>query len=118
MSYEVFQRGGRQQFPTTEVKLVRVSKTGIFILNKAASSFLNSESVLLLFDREKSRVAIRPCDPETSYAVTVQQKRSATRISTHAFVKWIGNPICKVYRAEANKETAQLEFTVEYEVKP
>lgn len=115
MSYEVFTRGGRQQFPTTETKLIRVSRTGCFLLNKASTSWLKSESVLLLFDRDTKSVAIRPCSPDTEYAVTVQRRKSASRISTYAFTKWIGNPIPKVYAAQVNDDIPQLEFTVEYE---
>lgn len=114
MTFEIFQRGGSTQFPRSTEKLVRVSKTGILLLNKAAFMWLGSESALLLFDRETHSVAIRSCSPETEHAVTVQLRKAANRISVYAFLKWIGCPIPKVYKATANEESRQLEFTVEY----
>lgn len=114
MSYEIFKRGGRQQFPTTDTKLIRVSRTGCFLLNKAAYLWLKSESALLLFDKDTKSVAIRACSPDTEHAVTIQRRKSASRIATYAFYKWIEEPICKVYTAHANEEIPQLEFIVAY----
>ena len=90
MPFEVFDK---RMTPLAKAPSVTIQKRGVISLNKAAHDLLdNAETVELLFDRDRSVMALRPADDSSphAYAVRTGSKRgpgqaivSATAFTAH-----------------------------------
>lgn len=91
MPYEVFEsKSTRQGGPTISIRpdgVMRFNSDATAILKKMGTS-----RVLLLWDREKLKLAIDPAqmNDERSYKVTYSRHRAASGFAAKAFAKHIG----------------------------
>lgn len=87
MPFEVFDK---RMTPLTKAPSVTIQKRGVISLNKAAHALINNtETVELLYDRDRQIMALRATDDSTphAYAVRSGSKRGSSQaiISATAF---------------------------------
>ena len=91
MAYEVFEsKSTRQGGPTISIR-----PDGVMRLNSDATAILKkmgTSRILLLWDREKLKLAIDPAqtNDERSYKVTYSKYRGASGFAAKAFARHIG----------------------------
>jgi len=87
MAFEAF-TGGRI---ITKDPKVSILKQGNFNFNIGATRILAEKSVThlqLLYDKESSRIAFKPCDEETPGAYPLRGAKGISQVSGTAFLKF------------------------------
>jgi len=87
MAFEVFEHRGRTFSGTP---LLSISKNGMFSLNGAARTqrFKKTERVILLYDRETNRVAVKPIKKERPNAYKISSKNGLAMFAATSFLKY------------------------------
>lgn len=91
MSYEVFSR----KTPRIVSPAITIHPTGRIYLNQGASAQLVKDAakrVLLLWDRENLKLAIKPLNKKDNraYSIAYSHKGSGSTITARGFLAWIG----------------------------
>ncbi len=89
MAYEVFQR----KHVRSESPAISITKTGRIVLNAAATRLVREmkiNAVLLLWDREERKFAIRKADSSDPHAYKVRFQRHWALFGARPFLKHIG----------------------------
>jgi hypothetical protein len=91
MSYEVFSR----KTPRIVSPAITIHPTGRIYLNQGASAQLVKDAakrVLLLWDRENLKLAIKPLSKKDNraYSIAYSHKGSGSTITARGFLAWIG----------------------------
>jgi hypothetical protein len=117
MGYTIFERK-RIQSGTPGVSFSTGGRVGI---NQAATQILQAnavENVLLLWDEERRRVAIRPITKKDKRAYRLTQGKSSSMFSGKSFLEYIGYDMgeTRSFPAEWNEEDEifEVEIPAEY----
>ena len=119
MAYEIYER----KTTRTVAPAVTISPTGRFAFNAAITRLFQKhhvEDVLLMFDKEQRRIAVRPITKKDvrSYKVTFSHSKTGSNTSGKSFLEWANLDLSKrrTYPAEWMEEEGLLEIIPPAEV--
>lgn len=114
MSYEVFTR----KVPRLVSPGASLSPVGRLYLNRVAADLLNREAaefVLLLWDKERLRIAVRPLTKKDSRAFRIQYgHHGGGNVACKSFLMWIGLNLPEKINVAAvwNENESMLELDI------
>lgn len=118
MAYEIFANKGARRLTAPAIG---ITKTGRVNMNKAITKVWrskNAEFVLLLWDRERRKIAIKPSKKDSrAYQIGYNTKDNASGFHGLSFIKYIGydNRDNRMLFAEWNEKEGMFEVDVPVE---
>jgi hypothetical protein len=118
MAYEIFTNKGSRR---TSAPAIGIAKSGRVNLNKPITQHLLSkkvEFVLLLWDKERNRIAIKPSKRDSrAYQLGYSNRDNSAGFHGGSFVKYIGydNSQARTLYAEWNEKEGMYEVEVREE---